>query len=183
MWMKNDDDYMMITKKQNKPSRSSFIFHCNNTIYKHTTNKNCLILKFSLSNFSWSLNAEINSSIKTLALQKIFWNRLRIYLSTTLKKMTHNYNYFSVYYTLSIILSLYYTILSFCNKNYSMFYHIRKKKKNENQIESISSKKNYARAKNVTVLLLLSTTTTYIENVPLKIAKNNDHCVYCHDVN
>ena len=55
--------------------------------------------------------------------------------------MTHNYNYFSVYYTLSIILSLYYTILSFCNKNYSMFYHIRKKKKNENQIESISSKK------------------------------------------
>ena len=44
-------------------------------------------------------------------------------------------------------------------------------------------KKNYARAKNVTVLLLLSTTTTYIENVPLKIAKNNDHWVYCHDVN
>ena len=53
--------------------------------------------------------------------------------------------------------------------------------KNENQIESISSKKT-ERAKNVTVLLLLSTTTTYIENVPLKIAKNNDHCVYCHDV-
>ena len=43
--------------------------------------------------------------------------------------------------------------------------------------------KKLRKSKNVTVLLLLSTTTTYIENVPLKIAKNNDHCVYCHDVN
>ena len=42
MWMKTkwrwlNDDYKKKLEKKKKPSRSSFIFHCNNTIYMHTT--------------------------------------------------------------------------------------------------------------------------------------------------
>ena len=51
-----NDDYKKKLEKKKKPSRSSFIFHCNNTIYMHTTTtKKFDFEPFSLSNFSWTL--------------------------------------------------------------------------------------------------------------------------------
>ena len=166
-------------EKKKKPSRSSFIFHCNNTIYMHTTTTKSLIL--NLFPFEFFLNSLKKTSIifpvrnfwKSLLLQYI----LSIYLHEKEKNNNPQLLYFScllLLYCRSII--HYYTILSFCNKNYSMFYRIRKKK-----IENYRFHQNRKEQKMLLYyyyyyiyyyILLLN----YIENVPL-CKKQRSLCV------
>jgi len=98
----------MITKKKlekkKKPSRSSFIFHCNNTIYMHTTTK-----KFDFEPFPFRIFLELFEKTSINFPVRNFWKSLlqyilSIYLHEKEKIITHNYSTSPVYYYYTVAL-------------------------------------------------------------------------------
>ena len=170
----------MITKKnlkrkRNPADRASYFTVI--TQFICTQQQKSLIL--NLFPFEFFLNSLKKTSINFPV--RNFWKSLlqyiTIYLSTRKRKNNNpQLLYFScllLLYCRSII--HYYTILSFCNKNYSMFYRIRKKKiENYRFHQNRKSKKCYC----ITTTTTTSTTTYYyyIENVPL-CKKQRSLCV------
>ena len=170
-------------EKKKKPSRSSFIFHCNNTIYMHTTTTK----KFDFEPFPFRIFLELFEKTSINFPVRNFWKSLLQYiLSIYLHEKEKNNNPQLLYFSCLLLLYCrsiihYYTILSFCNKNYSMFYRIRKKKiENYRFHQNRKSKKCYCITTTYYYYYLLLHTTTTLKMY--HYAKNNDHCVYCHDV-
>ena len=141
-----------LKRKRNPADRASYFTVITQFICTQLQQKSLILNLFP---FEFFLNSLKKTSIifpvrnfwKSLLLQYI----LSIYLHEKEKNNNPQLLYFScllLLYCRSII--HYYTILSFCNKNYSMFYRIRKKK-----IKKLSISSKPKRAKNVTVLLLL----------------------------
>jgi len=182
MWMKTkwrwlNDDYEKknLKRKRNPADRASYFTVI--TQFICTQQQKSLIL--NLFPFEFFLNSLKKTSINFPV--RNFWKSLlqyiTIYLSTRKRKNNNpQLLYFScllLLYCRSII--HYYTILSFCNKNYSMFYCIRKKKiENYRFHQNRKSKKCYC----ITTTTTTSTTTYYyyIENVPL-CKKQRSLCV------
>ena len=176
---------MMITKKnlkwkRNPADRASYFTVI--TQFICTQQQKSLILNLfpfriflELFEKQTSINFPVRNFWKSLLLQYI----LSIYLHEKEKNNNPQLLYFScllLLYCRSII--HYYTILSFCNKNYSMFYRIRKKKiENYRFHQNRKSKKCYC----ITTTTTTTTSTTtyyyyYIENVPL-CKKQRSLCV------
>ena len=178
----------MITKKnlkrkRNPADRASYFTVITQFICTQLQQKSLILNLFPFEFFlklfeKTSINFPVRNFWKSL-LQYI----LSIYLHEKEKNNNPQLLYFScllLLYCRSII--HYYTILSFCNKNYSMFYRIRKKKiENYRFHQNRKSKKCYCITTTYYYYyLLLHTTTTTLKMY--HYAKNNDHCVYCHDV-